>query len=241
MIQKKVVVLLHGFGEDSTVWLGIVPYLQKSLLVFTPDYAKETALKTMDEYADFVAKQLQEAGVSQCTVIGHSMGGYIALAFAEKYPNMITGLGLFHSTAYGDSEERKALRLKNVDFLKTHGTEVFIKNFTPNLYSEEFNAQNPEVVQKHIDYSSQLPVEALMVAMDAMRIRPDRREILANAKYPVMMIIGKKDKSIPVADALEQLALASNTSSLVLDTVGHMGMYEEPEECVRFIKKFLLK
>jgi hypothetical protein len=97
--------------------------------------------------------------------------------------------------------------LKNVDFLKTHGTEVFIKNFTPNLYSEEFNAQNPEVVQKHIDYSSQLPVEALMVAMDAMRIRPDRREVLTNAKYPVMMIIGKKDKSIPVADALEQLAL----------------------------------
>jgi pimeloyl-ACP methyl ester carboxylesterase len=221
--------------------VGNSPLLTKE---FTGIYARlcqGNTLKTMDDYADFVAKQLQEAGVSQCTVIGHSMGGYIALAFAEKYPDMITGLGLFHSTAYGDSDERKALRLKNVDFLKTHGTEVFIKNFTPNLYSEEFNAQNPEVVQKHIDYSSQLPVEALMVAMDAMRIRPDRREVLTNAKYPVMMIIGKKDKSIPVADALEQLALAGNTSSLVLDTVGHMGMYEEPEECVRFIKKFLLK
>ena len=168
------------------------------------------------------------------------MGGYIALAFAEKYPEMITGLGLFHSTAYQDSDERKALRTKNVEFLGKFGTEFFIKNFTPNLYAEEFVNSNPEVIKKHIAYSSNLPIDALIVAMEAMRVRPDRQHIIKDATYPVMYIVGKKDKSISSEDALAQIALRKNVASLIVDNVGHMGMVEEPEECIRFVKKFLL-
>jgi pimeloyl-ACP methyl ester carboxylesterase len=240
MIQKKAVVLLHGFGEDASVWSGFVPFLQKSFLIFTPDYARLSDLTTMDDYAEFVHTLLVTEGVERCTVIGHSMGGYIALAFAEKYPEMITGLGLFHSTAYQDSDERKALRTKNVEFLGKFGTEFFIKNFTPNLYAEEFANSNPEVIKKHIAYSSNLPVDALIVAMEAMRVRPDRQHIIKDATYPVMYIVGKKDKSISPEDALAQIALRKNVASLILDNVGHMGMVEEPEECIRFVKKFLL-
>ena len=91
--MKKTVVLLHGFGEDSSVWSGFVPFLQKDFYIITPDYARLSNLKTIEEYADFVHKKIVEKGVEKCVMIGHSMGGYIALAFAEKYPEMLTGLG----------------------------------------------------------------------------------------------------------------------------------------------------
>ncbi len=239
-MSKKAVVLLHGFGEDATVWAGFVPFLQKSFRVVTPDYASLEHLSTMEAYATWIKELLATENIQQCTLIGHSMGGYIALAFAELFPEMVTGLGLFHSTAYADTDERKAIRIKNVSFLEAHGTAFFIKNFTPNLYTETFVNQHIEVVQKHIAYSSQLPVKALMTAMDAMRLRPDRRHVLSQAKYPVMFVVGKQDKSIPFDDAQAQLLLNPRITSLVLDQVAHMGMIEEPEECLRFVKKFLL-
>lgn len=239
--MKKAVVLLHGFGEDSTIWSGYVPFLQKDFFIITPEYARLSHLKTIEQYADFVNDIVVASGFEKCILIGHSMGGYIALAFAEKYPEKVLGLSLFHSTAFDDSDEKKVARTKNVEFLKVHGTEAFIKATTPNLYAEAFAKKYPEIIQKHILASSSLPVEALIAGMEAMRERPDRKHVLKSLRCPVMFIIGEKDKSVNPADAKAQIMIPKFFSSLILDEVAHMGMIEEPEDCLKFVGKFLLK
>ncbi|MEA5138352.1 alpha/beta fold hydrolase [Arcicella rigui] len=239
--MKKAVVLLHGFGEDSTIWSGYVPFLQKDFFIITPEYARLSHLKTIEQYADFVNDIVVASGFEKCILIGHSMGGYIALAFAEKYAEKVLGLSLFHSTAFADSDEKKVARSKNVEFLKTHGTEAFIKATTPNLYAETFAKKYPEIIQKHILASSTLPVEALIAGMEAMRERPDRKHVLKSLRCPVMFIIGEKDKSVAPADAKAQIMIPKFFSSLILDEVAHMGMIEEPEDCLKFVGKFLLK
>lgn len=240
-IMKKAVVLLHGFGEDATIWSGYVPFLQKDFYMIVPEYARLSNLKSIEDYADFVEKEVTSKGFEKCVIIGHSMGGYIALAFAEKYPEKVLGLGLFHSTAFADSDEKKAARDKNVEFLKTHGAEAFIKVSTPNLYAEAFAKKYPEIIQKHIEATSTLPVEALIAGMTAMRDRPDRKHVLKSLRCPVMFIIGEKDKSVNPADAKAQIMVPKFFSSSILDEVGHMGMVEEPEDCLKFVGKFLLK
>jgi pimeloyl-ACP methyl ester carboxylesterase len=239
--MKKTVVLLHGFGEDSSIWSGFVPFLQKDFYILTPDYARLSNLKSIEEYADFVHSKIVEKNIEKCVMIGHSMGGYIALAFAEKYPEMLTGLGLFHSTSFADSEEKKAARTKNIDFIDKHGAEQFIKTSTPNLYAENFQKQHPEVIEKHIEYASTLPKEALMAGMKAMRDRPDRRQVLKSLRCQVMFIIGEKDKSVSPEDAKSQIMMPKYFSSSILDEVAHMGMIEEPEDCLKFMIKFCLK
>ena len=239
--MKKTVVLLHGFGEDSSVWSGFVPFLQKDFYIITPDYARLSNLKSVEEYADFVYEKIVKKGVEKCVMIGHSMGGYIALAFAEKYPEMLNGLGLFHSTSFADSEEKKAARTKNIDFIEKNGAEAFIKTSTPNLYAEAFQKHHPEIIEKHIEYASKLPKEALMAGMKAMRDRPDRRQILKSLRCSVMFIIGEMDESVSPQDAKSQIMMPKYFSSSILNDVAHMGMVEEPEECLKFVIKFCLK
>lgn len=237
----KVVVLLHGFGEDSAIWGGYVPFLQKDFQVVVPEYARLSNLKTIDDYADFVNDIITKKGYEKCVIIGHSMGGYIALAFAEKYPQKVLGLGLFHSTAFADAPEKKISRDKNIAFLAKHGSEAFIKTSTPALYAESFAKKYPEIVERHIEISSTLPVEALIAGMTAMRDRPDRRQVLKSLRCPVMFIIGEKDKSVSPEEAKAQIMMPKFFSSSILDDVAHMGMVEEPEDCLKFLGKFLLK
>jgi pimeloyl-ACP methyl ester carboxylesterase len=239
--MKKTVVLLHGFGADSSTWNDYATVLEKDYTVILPEYATLSYLKTIEDYADFVHEQLVEKGIEKCAVIGHSMGGYIALAFAEKYPQMLSGFGLFHSTSFADSDEKKVARNKIIETIKKSGSEVFIRASTPTLYAEEFVKLNPFVIAKHIEYASQFPPEALVAGMQAIRDRPDRRAVLKALRVPVMFIIGEKDKSISPADSKSQIMIPKFFSSSILDNVAHMGMVEERDHCLAFLERFLLK
>jgi pimeloyl-ACP methyl ester carboxylesterase len=239
--MKKTVVLLHGFGEDSTIWNDYASVLAKDYNVILPDYSRLTHLKTIEEYADFVHEKIQEQEIEKCAIIGHSMGGYIALAFAEKYPQKLSGFGLFHSTSFADSEEKKEARTKNIEFIQKHGSALFIRTSTPNLYAEEFAKWNPELIENHIEIASQFSPEALIAGMQAMRDRPDRRSVLKALKVSVMFIIGEKDKSVSPADAKSQIMMPKFFSSSILDNVAHMGMIEERDHCLAFLERFLLK
>ena len=239
--MKKTVVLLHGFGADSSIWNDYATVLAKEYNVILPEYAQLSHLETIEDYADFVHEQLVEKGVEKCALIGHSMGGYISLAFAEKYPQMLSGFGLFHSSSFADSEEKKAARNKIIESIKKGGSEVFIRASTPTLYAEDFVKENAFVVAKHIETASLFPPEALIAGMQAIRDRPDRRAVLKALKVPVMFIIGEKDKSISPADAKSQIMMPKFFSSSILDNVAHMGMVEEAEHCLAFLERFLLK
>ena len=239
--MKKTLVLLHGFGADSSTWNDYATVLEKEYTVILPEYATLSHLKTIEDYADFVHELLLEKGVEKCAIVGHSMGGYIALAFAEKYPQMLSGLGLFHSTSFADSEEKKQARNKIIETIKKSGSEVFIRASTPTLYAEEFVKLHPFIIAKHIEHASQFPPEALIAGMEAIRDRPDRRAVLKALRIPIMFIIGEKDKSISPADSKSQIMMPKFFSSSILDEVAHMGMVEERDHCLAFLERFLLK
>ena len=154
---------------------------------------------------------------------------------------MLSGFGLFHSTCFADSEEKKEARNKIIESIKRSGSEVFIRASTPTLYAEEFVKMHAFIIAKHIEYASEFPPEALISGMQAIRDRPDRRSVLKALRCPVMFIIGEQDKSVSPADSKSQIMMPKFFSSSILDNVAHMGMVEEADHCLAFLERFLLK
>ena len=246
--QGKIVVLIHGFGEDGNVWKEIEAKLKTNFQVIIPDVpgsGKSTLLKngdseiSIDDYAEAIVHILKNESVSKCTVIGHSMGGYITLAIAEKYPGILNGFGLFHSTAFADNEEKKQTRLKSIDFIQTHDALSFLKTSTPGLFSDKFKEKHAEVIEKLINAGSSFSSETLVQYQKAMINRPERKTVLENTKLPVLFIIGEKDQSIPLQQSLEQCHLRLVSSVHILPDAAHMGMFEESELCNDILLSFL--
>jgi pimeloyl-ACP methyl ester carboxylesterase len=238
------VMFLHGFAEDHTIWDRQVNYLKNNFRIITPDLpgsgnsSFNPNLLTMDDYADAIRAIADAEQIGGCAMIGHSMGGYIALAFAEKYPAHLKGLGLFHSTAYPDTPERKAAREKGIEFIREHGSYPFIRQSIPNLFSENFKNQHPEIAEGLIERYANFNPESLVSYYNAMMQRPDRTRVLSNSPYPVLFIIGEQDKSVPMQDGLKQCHIPQLSYIHILENSSHMGMLEETNPSNSTIEAF---
>ncbi len=242
------IVLLHGFGEDSKIWNSQVEYLKEKYLVIIPDIpgsGKSTMLEglsqaiTLGDYAVCIQALLLHEKITECFMFGHSMGGYITLAFVELYPNLVKGFGLIHSTAFADNEEKKQNRQKGIEMMEQYGAASFLKNTIPNLFGSSFKEQHPEVVQQLIDDSAQFSTLACQQYYTAMMNRPDRQLALKNSKVPVLFVAGTEDVAAPLNDVLEQSKLPAISYIHVLDGVGHMGMLEAPEKISQYLDTFI--
>lgn len=236
--------LVHGFGEDSAVWDTQAAYLKDNYRLIVPDLpgsGKSPIAKdmSMEGQAELLRQLLDHLGISKTCMIGHSMGGYITLAFAEKYPSHLSGFGLFHSTAYADSEEKKEVRKKGIDFIKKQGAYDFLKTSTPNLFSPLTKDQNPQLIQEQIMRLRNFSGEALVLYYHAMMQRSDRRVVLSKATVPVLFIMGEHDSAVPVKDVLEQSHLPEIAYIHTLRLSGHMGMLEEQDKTNRILEKYL--
>jgi len=175
----------------------------------------------------------------EACIIGHSMGGYILLALAEKYPELISALGLFHSTAYADSEEKKATRQKGIEFINRNGAFEFIKTSTPNLFSPGFKDKNPGFIGEYIASLNNFSPEALVKYYQSMMQRPDRTDVIRKTKVPVLIMMGKHDVAVPLNDGLKQCHLPEKVYIHILRQSGHLGMLEEPATTNCILEKFL--
>jgi pimeloyl-ACP methyl ester carboxylesterase len=239
------VVLIHGFAEDGFVWDRQVQYLMKDHQLIIPDLpgsGKSSPLDaetSMEEFGDAIKKILDAENIDQAILIGHSMGGYISLAFAEKYGDRLAALGLFHSTAFADSEEKKALRRKSIEFILRHGSETFIRQSIPNLFAEPSKERHPEWVEEVIGRYWGFTPDSLVHYYRAMIQRPDRAAILQKIARPVLFVIGEHDNTIPLSDSLKQIHMPELSSIHILDQTGHMGMLEETERSNTILDEFL--
>jgi len=248
------VVLVHGFGEDSSIWDDLINRLKDKYKLIVPDLpgsgksSTENDQLSMEYMSDCVhevllAEQIKSPAGNEskqgAIVIGHSMGGYITLAFAEKYPQLLKAFGLFHSSAFPDNEEKKEARKKSISFIRQNGAAKFIEQSTPNLFSEDFKKKHPEIVRELVDRYTNFSEAALVHYYEAMMQRPDRTEILKKFKGPILFIMGKHDAAIPLEQSLQQCHLPEVSYVQILENSGHMGMFEEPEKTGPFIEKFL--
>ena len=251
------VVLLHGFAEDSSIWDNQVDYLKNNYKLIIPDLPGSGAsgmLNTplsegeglgvrpnknigMEDYALCIKQILDTEKITQCIMIGHSMGGYITLAFAEKYPGFLMSFGLFHSSAYPDDDAKVETRKKAIGFIETNGADAFLKTSIPGLFYDQGNsAQADALIEKGKAFSS----KALIQYYKAMIARPDRTNILKNNTTPVLFIMGEHDKAVPFKHSLEQSYMPFQSYIHVLRNSAHMGMLEEPGRSNEILANFLL-
>lgn len=235
---------VHGFGEDSTIWDLPSAYLKKDYQLIIPDLpgsGKSDLVPdcSMEALAEILLFIIQEEGIKKIHLIGHSMGGYISLAFAEKYSAFLTSFGLFHSSAFADTEEKKETRRKGISFIEQHGATEFLKTTIPNLFSPDSKSATPEIVRNFIARLPDFSDKSLVSYYQAMINRPDRTAVLKNLKVPVLFIAGKFDPAVPFSDSLRQAHLPENCYFHVLKKSGHMGMLEETPVVNRILETFL--
>lgn len=238
------VMLIHGFGEDSRIWENQVSVLSEKYLLLIPDLPGSGNSPIMNDgslenHARILKELCEEEKISELILIGHSMGGYISLAFAELFPELLKGFCLFHSSAYADDEEKIATRRKGIDFIRKNGASKFLAQATPNLFSEESRRTMPDLVQETIDRYANFSEESLVQYYEAMIARPDRTHVLKTFNKPVLIIAGKFDTAVPLEKCLEQAHLGSFSYIHICNNSGHMGMLEEPRDCNDALSKFL--
>ncbi|MGK4566440.1 alpha/beta fold hydrolase [Flavobacterium sp. 3HN19-14] len=237
-------VLLHGFLENSTMWEHFVPKLSEKNRVILIDLLGHGQtepmgyVQTMEDNADAVHAVLSELRIRKAVLAGHSMGGYVALAFAELYPDMLKGIALVNSTSIADSDERKTNRDRAIKAVKQNYTN-FVRMSIANLFSEDNRERLEDEIENVKLEALKTPLQGIVASLEGMKIRKDREVLLHFAPYPILLILGKKD---PVLNYEENLAQIENTSvQLVTFPDGHMSPIENREPLLKALEGFMKK
>ena len=192
---------------------------------------------SIESIAGHIRAFIDHLDIKNFTLLGHSLGGYIALAFAHAYPDSISRLGLIHSTAFPDSDEAKANRDKAISSIQKEGMGSFIDGLVPKLFAE--SNKNSPYVDRAKEIGMQTDADSAIGMLHAMRDRKDRRDTLNQLSIPILLVAGKEDVVIPS----EKTFTVSGThvlQSLLSDT-GHMSMYESPKQLAEQIDIFMNK
>ncbi|MEO8711748.1 MAG: alpha/beta hydrolase [Parafilimonas sp.] len=241
------VVLLHGFAETNSIWNNQLQYLSNYCTLIIPDLpgSGESELPdissenlSIEALAENIYSIIQNEKINRCIMLGHSMGGYITLAFAEKYSEKLKAFGFVNSTAFADSEEKKQVRTKGIEMIGSYGTHAFLKNTTPNLFADEFKKDHTAVVNKLIEEGSHFEKTTLQQYYFAMRNRPDRTHVLKNNNSPVLFVMATEDVAAPMPDVLKQVHLPEIAYIHIIKNAGHMTMLEAPEKLNWILKNF---
>lgn len=236
----EVIVLLHGFCGSSSYFEQVIPYLSGRYRVIAPDLrghgASDAPLGayTIEQMADDVLSLLDALEISKCYLLGHSLGGYITLSFAQRHSARLKGFGLIHSTGYPDSEEAKEKRLKSVSQIRSEGITDFVDQLVPGLFAPD---AAPQLLQRAKEIGYRTPPQGAVGAALAMRERPDRRDVISASALPVLLIAGDQDAIVTPERAFT--ADKPNVTKATISGAGHMSMFEAPERLAEIIKDFV--
>lgn len=236
-------ILIHGFCESKEMWTAFARELSKSYTVYAVDLpgfgdsAFEQSSISLEEAAVAVHDWMEQGKISQPAVIGHSLGGYVALAMAELDGASLKAIGLFHSTAFKDDEEKIGIRNRTLSFIKKHGVEKFVDSFVPPLFSEQHRIEQGEAIAQLIERGKKSSKKGVLAFIEAMRDRKDRMDVWKNFPGPKLMIAGSLDASVKIEASRQHQPFASHYHEL--PETGHMGMFEEPEKTLQLMEGFL--
>ena len=242
--KGNVIVLLHGYLETLDVWTEFSKALSKSFRVISVDllgHGQSGTFKvnTMDLMAEAVDTVLASLHVEKCVVVGHSLGGYVTLAFADNYANRLVGFSLFHSSAYADTKEKINNREREIKLVKQGKKDLLLNANIPKIFADENLIQYSSVVERIKKNALQIADDGIIATLKGMMQRPDRRNVLKNTNVPVLYFIGVKDNFIPYQEALKQAELSEKIKAVVLHNSGHIGFVEEKEKSVCELSAFV--
>jgi pimeloyl-ACP methyl ester carboxylesterase len=241
----EIVVLLHGYLETSDIWNGFAKKLASKFRVISIDLPGHGLSKvysechTVEFLAGAVKSLLDNLNIKKNFLIGHSMGGYVVLAFLELFPDMLKGYCLFHSHPFADSSETLLKRETQVKIVRS-GKKYLIY---PESISAMFAAGNlekfREVVQRSKDIASTISDEGIIAVLNGMMKRPLRLKFMELGKAPCLWILGKLDNYISYVEVQSKVKLPANAKVVVLEHSGHMGFVEEEDLSVRVVTDFI--
>ncbi|MBT2292477.1 alpha/beta hydrolase [Paenibacillus albidus] len=240
--KGEVIVLLHGFCGSAEYWEKVIPELSGNYRVIAPDLrghgASEAPLGAyrIEQMADDVLSLLNKLEISEVILLGHSLGGYITLSFAQRHASRLKGFGLIHSTGYADSEEAKEKRLKSVSTIQNDGITAFVDGLVPGLFAPETAETTPHLVERTKEIGYKTPPQGAAGVALAMRERPDRRDVISASELPILLVAGGKDGLIPAERTFT--SDKKNVTQATIAGAGHMSLYEAPEQLAAIIREF---
>ncbi len=238
------VVLLHGFLENRTVWDFFISELSQKYRVIAIDLLGHGQsqchgyIHTMEDQADMVHEVLSELRIRKAFFAGHSMGGYIALAYAELYPEHVKGIVLVNSTSRADSDERKRNRDRAILAVKKDHTS-FVRLSIANLFSEANRERLSGEIEHIRNQALQTPLQGIVAALEGMKIRKDREVLLHFGPYPVLVVLGKQDPVLNYEEGADQIS--GTKAQLVTFPDGHMSPVENRNELLAVLQDFFKK
>ena len=240
------IIFLHGFCEDKNIWANYqMQFINSGYRVITvdlPGFGQSSVIEgvSIETMANAVYAVVEQVLSNQKIVlIGHSMGGYVTLAFAEQYPQALAGIGMFHTHPFADSDTKKKNRQRSVAIIRKMGADKFVTQFVPGLFSETFRKEKPEVIDSVLKISANQSIDGIIAAQLAMKERPDRSQVLQIITVPVLIIIGQKDTTIGYELSIAQTHLPKIALIKLYEKIGHMGMFEAESETKEAILEFM--
>jgi pimeloyl-ACP methyl ester carboxylesterase len=244
--QGPVVVFLHGFMETARIWRAFAYKLSSRFRVVRinlPGHGGSSVFKephTMEFMAAAVNAVLEKEKIGKALFVGHSMGGYVSLAFAEKWPEKVNGLIMFSSSSFADSQERKAERERAIKAADAHKMK-FITSVVPNLFFERSGNKAAKKIYKLVKLASAQSKEGIVAAIKGMKDRPDRTSVLQKAGFPVLFLAGTHDPLLPVDKVDEMKNKCPGSKVQHLENSAHVGFIEQKKESIRIIRNFAIE
>lgn len=242
--EGNAIIFVHGFAEDSFIWEKVIPYFENEYKCIIPDIPgsgmsplndEDISIEDMAKFLHFICI---EENIEKVIIYGHSMGGYIALAFAELFPSKLSGIGLIHSTAYADDDDKIKNREKSIQLIQKGGKEIFLKSMIPNLYSSFSNENLKDEIKQHLTIAMNIPSNVLVTYYKAMTKRSNRIRILSISHCPVLFVIGKNDNVLPYQNILEQASIPKASEVYLLDNIGHTSPIEAYKKLNSILKDY---
>lgn len=238
-------VLLHGYLESRLIFSEVAEAMASFARVICVDLPGHGLSElpaepiSMSSMAEAVRAVLISEGVEKAVVVGHSMGGYVAFAFLELFPEMVVGYSLLHSTPFADTPEKRAARDREIALVKAGKQELLFTTNVPNGFAAGSLQTLKREVEKAVAVAVETPPAGIVAALGALKQRPDRRELMQNSGKPLLVVLGRQDNYIPF-ETMKAVALATPCTTLaVLEQSGHNGFLEEPGEVIRLYRTFL--
>lgn len=251
--NKQAIVLLHGFCGSAYSWHKVCPHLGDRYRLIIPQLlamgedGDRQADWSIEAMADAVAQLTAHLELEKVVLLGHSMGGYVALAFADQYRDRVAGLGLIHSSALPDSEEKKRKRHQDIALIESHGVEAYVQRLIPRMLADPDCEERADDLPMLVREGGQASVEQLIGMVRAMIERPDRSRVLTEADYPVLLVAGSEDQIVRPIDTFTVRRNNTRESTfgyphileMTFEDVGHLSPVEVPEQLSRVIANYM--
>jgi len=242
--EGNAIILVHGFLENQNMWHDVVELLKEDHNVITLDllgHGKSDGLcdiHTMEQQAMLIKNLMDREKIIKATIIGHSMGGYISLAFAEMFPEKVAGLGLLNSHPFADNEEKKESRERAVKTVQRH-YEAYVKAAIPSFFAPDNREKYKNEIEKLVTEALQMKPENIIAALRGMKLRPDRSKLFCKRQmYPKLWVVGRKDPLIEF-DRIRELAATCKGTDYIELSEGHISYVENRTEMPDVLKRFL--